>query len=155
MKFSAREDIEAPIEAVFDSLCDFERIERQALRRGADVRRVDTMTSPGVGVSWDASFRLRGKQRDMRLTMDRFERPTELAVAAKSSGMDGMFVIELMSLSQTRTRMAVSLEMKPLNLSTRLLVQSLKLAKASLNKRFKLRVAEYANQMEQRLKGAA
>ena len=46
--------------------------------------------------------------------------------------------------------MLVALEIKPLNLSARLWVQSLKLAKATLSKKYKERVAEYARGMEER-----
>ena len=61
MKFSAREDIAAPIEQVFASLCDFEGFERQAMRRGAEVQRVDPLTQPGVGMKWQVSFNMRGR----------------------------------------------------------------------------------------------
>ena len=55
-----------------------------------------------------------------------------------------------MALSRGRTRVAVELEVKPLNLSARLLVQSLKLAKGSLTRKYKLRIGEYAKGMEER-----
>ncbi len=54
------------------------------------------------------------------------------------------------SLSRSRTRIMVALELKPQNLSARLLVQSLKLAKNSLTKKFKKRVGDYAKDMEDR-----
>ena len=73
----------------------------------------------------------------------------------RSAGLEGTFQIELMALSRTRTRVAIALDIVPLNLSARLLVQSLKLAKTSLTKRFKLRVAEYAKTMEDRYKRSA
>ena len=155
MKFSSREDIEAPIQDVFDFLCDFNSFERQAMRRGAVVQRVDKLRDPGLGMTWDVSFNLRGKKRDVRLTMRDFAPPTNIGLAAKSQGIDGSFVIELIALSRTRTRMSIALELKPMNLSARLLIQSLKLAKSSLNKRFKLRVAEYTKVIEDRLRRTA
>ena len=57
---------------------------------------------------------------------------------------------ELVALSKNRTRVMMSVDIKPLNLSARLLVQSLKLAKTSLTKKFKLRVSEFAKTLEER-----
>ena len=151
MKFSSREDINAPIETVFSALCDFEGFERQAMRRGADVQRVDALTEPGIGMCWKADFTMRGRRRHLDLQLIRFDVPNEMGFSAKSPGIDGAFTVELMALSRSRTRMSVALELSPRNLSARLLVQSLKLAKTTLTKRFKLRVADYAKGLEDRL----
>ncbi|MEP1588019.1 MAG: SRPBCC family protein [Tateyamaria sp.] len=151
MKFTTREDVSAPIEQVFEALRDFEGFERQAMRRGIEVRRTDNLKKASVGLCWQVAFELRGRKRDITLELVRFESPNEMAFKGKSSGIDADFVIELMALSRTRTRMAVNLEITPLNLSARLLVQSLKLAKNNLTKRFKLKVASYAKTLEDRL----
>lgn len=150
MKFSTNEDIEAPIDAVFEMLCDFETFERSAMRRGAEVQRVDQLKVPGVGMMWDAVFELRGKRREMQVEMVTFDRPNEITLETTSPGLIGTMSFELIALSRGRTRVKVELEIKPLNLSARLLVQSLKLAKTSLTKKYKLRVAEYAKGMEDR-----
>lgn len=150
MKFSTREDIEAPIDAVFEMLCEFESFERSAMRRGADVQRLDTLRSPGVGMTWAAAFDMRGKRRQIEVEMVTFEKPSEIVLESTSPGMIGQMSFELMALSRSRTRVQVDLEVKPLNLAARLMVQSLKLAKGSLTKRYKLRVGEYAKGMEER-----
>ena len=155
MKFSTREDISAHIEQVYEALCDFEAFERQAMRRGIDVQRVDPLTQPGVGMRWRVKFSLRGRKREMDLELTRFEPPNELFLDARSGGIDAKFTIELLALSRSRTRMTVALDLTPLNLSARLLVQSLKLAKSSLTKRFKKRVADYAKGLEDRLQRTA
>ncbi|WP_299138675.1 SRPBCC family protein [uncultured Tateyamaria sp.] len=155
MKFSAREDIAAPIDQVFAALCDFEGFERQAMRRGADVQRVDPLTQAGAGMKWQVAFSMRGRKRDVSIELVRFDVPNELVFDVKSTGIDGDFSVELLALSRNRTRMAIALDITPLNLSARLLVQSLKLAKNNLNKRFKLRVAEYAKGLEDRLQRSA
>ncbi|MEM8577685.1 MAG: SRPBCC family protein [Pseudomonadota bacterium] len=155
MKFSTREDVEAPIEATFDMLCDFENYERQALRRGAEVRRTDTRTSAGVGMRWQAQFVMRGRPRDLSLEMIEFQRPDVMGLTFESGGLTGTFQVDCLALSKTRTRINLAIELAPQTLSARLLVQSLKLAKTSLNKRFKLRVAEYAKQMEDRYQAQA
>ena len=150
MKFSTKEDVEAPIDAVFDMLCDFEGFERSAMRRGAEVQRVDQLKVPSVGMMWRSAFDLRGKRRQVDLEMVTFDKPNEIVLESTSPGLLGQMSFELMPLSRNRTRVLVELEVKPLNLSARLLVQSLKLAKNSMTKKYKLRVAEYAKAMEER-----
>ncbi|MGC1506359.1 MAG: SRPBCC family protein [Sulfitobacter sp.] len=150
MKFSTNEDIEAPADAVFEMLCDFEGFERSAMRRGAEVQRIDQLRAPGVGMTWRAAFSLRGKQREMEIEMVTFDRPNEIVLESTSPGLLATTGFELIALSRGSTRVKVQMEIKPLNLSARLLVQSLKLAKGSLTKKFKLRVSEYAKSMEEK-----
>jgi len=154
MKFSTKEDIEAPIEAVFDMMCDFETYERAAMRRGAEVQRSDTLAQPGVGMGWRGAFNMRGKRREVEIEMVTFNRPDELVLECRSQGLVTMMNLELLALSKNRTRVMLSFDIKPLNLSARLLVQSLKLGKASLTKKYKLRVAEFTKGLEERHKSA-
>ena len=155
MKFSTREDIAAPMDQVFNALSDFEAFERQAMRRGIDVRRIDPLTQPGVGMRWQVKFKLRGRKREMELELTRFDPEGEMIFDAKSPGIEAKFMVELVPLSRSRTRMSIALDMTPLNLSARLLVQSLKLAKSNLNNRFKQRAADYAKSLEERLQSTA
>ncbi|MEH6673846.1 MAG: SRPBCC family protein [Sulfitobacter sp.] len=150
MKFSTKEDIDAPIDAVFDMLCEFDQFERAAMRRGAEVQRVDQLAEPGAGMLWEAAFDMRGKRRALQVEMDRFERPTEMKLETRSQGLTGDMSFDLVALSRSRTRIMVALDLKPQNLSARLLVQSLKLAKNALTKKFKKRVGDYAKDMEER-----
>lgn len=150
MKFSTKEDIGAPINAVFEMLCDFEGFERSAMRRGAEVQRVDNLTAPDVGMMWNAVFEMRGKRRELQIEMVTFDRPNDIIIESTSPGLISQMSFELMALSRSRTRINVELEVKPLTLSARLLVQSMKLSKASLTRKYKLRVGEYAKGMEER-----
>lgn len=150
MKFSTREDIEAPIEAVFDMLSEFDTFERAAMRRGAEVQCLSPATPPKTGMTWKAAFDLRGKRRDLTIELITFDRPDEIVLESTSQGILAVFSLELMALSRTQTRVQVSLEATAKNLSARLLLQSLKLAKTSLNAKYKERVAEYAKTLEER-----
>ena len=150
MKFSSKEDIEAPIEDVFEMLFDFEGFERAAMRRGAEVQRVDGKPIGLVGMAWNASFKMRGKRRQAEIELVSIDRPNEMAFEGRTQGLMTHMSIELIALSKNRTRMMVVFEIKPLNLSARLLVQSLKLAKTSLTKKYKLRVAEFSKTLEDR-----
>lgn len=150
MEFTSKEDIEAPIEQVFAVLSDFEGFERQGLRRGAEIQRIDSMNAPGVGMAWDVKFRFRDKARDVKVSVSVFDQPNEIAVALGSSGINGGYKVELVALSRNRTRMNTVAEMNPQTLSARLLVQSLKLARGNLNKRFRNRIADFAQDIEDR-----
>ncbi|MEM6276943.1 MAG: SRPBCC family protein [Pseudomonadota bacterium] len=148
MKLSTREDIAVPIAEVFSRVTDFEEFERRAMRRGAEISRTDPVTGPGQGSQWEATFMFRGRERRVQAQMDELQSPEKLSIGSKSSGLDGSFDVQLVALSPSRTRMIVGLELRPQNLSARLLVQSLKLAKASLAKRYAATVSDFAKGIE-------
>lgn len=148
MKFSTREDIEAPIDYVFSRITDFNGFERQALRRGADVQRVDPSSVIQPGSAWDIGFKFRGKDRKMKATIARLDQPTVLTIQTSANGIEGETLIELVALSRNRTRLSVIIDLTPKGLSARLLLQSLKLAKTNLTRKFKLRVSDFATDIE-------
>ena len=150
MKFSSQEDIEAPIEFVFAAATDFASFEKQALRRGAEVQRTDNLTVLGPGMAWKAAFPFRGKKRDAEGKLVRCDAPNSLGFISDVAGLHGDLDIELVALSQRRTRVSVEIELTPNSLSARLLLQSLRLAKANLSRRFKKRVANFSMDVEER-----
>jgi len=148
MQFSSKEDIDAPIEEVFAAISDFDAFERSAIRRGIDVARVDEAAPVAPGMAWDAAFQLRGKSRDLHLVLSKMTAPEEMQIDSESSGLSGIMTVELVALSPRRTRLAIVLNLSPKTLSARLFLQSLKLAKTSLTKRFKVKVADFAKSIE-------
>ncbi|MEQ8899145.1 MAG: SRPBCC family protein [Roseovarius sp.] len=155
MEFGTREDIEAPIGFVFEQMTDFKAIERAAMRRGAEVQRVDKMSGKGVGMMWDAAFELRGKTREIELELTEYDPPNGLVMASRSTGLGGRMVVELVALSKTRTRVTMNVELEPKNLTAKLLVQSLKLARKSIMSRLNERMIAYSNEIERRYKQTA
>lgn len=150
MNFGTKEDIEAPIDFVFEQMTDFKAIERAAMRRGAEVQRVDKLNEKGVGMMWDAAFELRGKTREIELELTEYDPPNGLVMSSRSSGLGGKMVVELVALSKTRTRVTMDVELEPKNLTAKLLVQSLKLARKSLMSRMSERMAVYSAEIERR-----
>jgi hypothetical protein len=153
MKFSTQEDLETPIQQVFDRLCDFAYFERAAMRRGAEVARLGDWTKTETGNIWTASFSLRGKRRRIELEIACFDPPDELQLDLRAKSLAGTIGFELVALSRTRTRLIVGFEIRPLTLPARLLVQSMKLSKPSLTRKFKHRVAEQIVLMQQNADG--
>lgn len=153
MELTAREDIEAPQERVFAAMADFDLIERQAMRRGAEVTRVSE--GPGKGMAWKVSFRFRGRPREADITLTEYDAPDRMVFHSRSGGLETEFAMDVVALSPNRTRINVTSVLVPKTLSARLLVQSLKLAKGGLDKRFRKRMADLAEGLEARLRGAA
>lgn len=149
MQFSAKQDIEASIEHVFSAVTDFDGFTKQALRRGAEVSRLDALEGPCAGMAWRVSFDFRGKRRKMGIELLEVESPSELKAKSSTSGLDGLMSIELVALSKQRTRLGIVLELTPKTLSARLLVQSLKLARGNLSKRLHKRLDGFAQATEE------
>lgn len=150
MKLTTKDDIEAPIAFVYAQLTDFESWERAALRRGAEVHRTDTLKKPGPGMAWKAAFDYRAKPRKMTLRLETMEEPGQIGFSANSPNISGTLDMTLVELAAMRTRVTVTLEVKPRTLISRLFLQSLALAKARVQGRFKARVAQAGTEIEER-----
>jgi hypothetical protein len=149
MKFSTRQDIEAPIEFVFERASDFPSFERQAMRRGIEIERENGAGgAPAPGLRWNARFDYRGKPRHLKAELTCFEAPNRFVIQSAVGGVETDFEVEFLALSPRRTRVIVGLELAPRTLTARLLVQSMKLAKNRLNERFAKRVAKFARDLE-------
>jgi uncharacterized protein YndB with AHSA1/START domain len=150
MHFSTYNDVQAPIDWVFRQFTDFSTFERQALRRGAAIRRLNPDQTEALGAAWDVRFQFRGKDRQMRAEISRFDPPNGLTMTATSPNLGGMCTVDLVALSRTITRMTIRTDITANSLSARLLLQSLRLAKAALNKRYETTIATFAGGMQDR-----
>ena len=150
MDVTTREDIAAPIEAVFEHISDFDWFERAALRRGADIVRIDNLDAPGAGMKWRAEFDYRGRVRKANVELVEYDAPNGMRALMHSAGLEMDATVELVAMSKNRTRMNINVTAAPQTIPARLMIQSAKLARTSIQKRFRRRVAEYAAELEER-----
>ncbi|MEM7319238.1 MAG: SRPBCC family protein [Pseudomonadota bacterium] len=150
MQFSGKEDIEAPIDDVFAMVSEFETFERSAIRRGIEVQRGADCPPGGAGMNWHTRFYIRGKLRDMHVKLIRYDTPSLMEFTSTSKGVDGLVIIELLALSPRRTRLSYDFTLTAKTLAARLFLHSMKLARKNMTRRFNLRFAEFARDLEER-----
>lgn len=154
MKLTAKEDIEAPIGFVTSVLTDFDTWERAAMRRGADVDRLDTLRKPGVGMEWRVGFDYRGKKRKVEIKLLTLNPDQRLVFDCMAAPAEAILSIDMAEMGPRRSRVAVTLEIKPRTMAARLFLQSLRLAKAKVTRRFSLRLSQTAADIEDRYKAS-
>jgi len=147
MKLSTREDIEVPISYVYQRVSDFATFERRALRQGVDVS-CRSQGEASIGTVWDIAFDFRGRARKVQAELTKLEPEQAIEIESQSDGLTAVTQVELVALSGTRTRLLVSFDMRAKTLTARVLLQSLKLAKTTMTKRFKARVLDYFQTVE-------
>lgn len=155
MKFSTRQDIDAPIGFVFEALSDFEARERAALRHGIEVTRADDLTAPAPGLAWRATFALRGKPQLLEMRLQDYVPPERMLFLAETKALFGSLSLDLMNLSPQLTRVIVGLELKPRTIAARVMLQSVRLAKHRAQARLERRVQSDAQEIESRFKRGA
>lgn len=145
MRFSSVRDINAPLDFVFDELSDFEAYESYAMRIGATVDRRDKLIEEGPGMYWHVEGDHRGKPRQADILLTTFEPSRRMVFETRTSGFVIDIDLEMMALTTRQTRLKVTLTAKAQTLSSRLILQSARLAKKSLTRRFETRVRDYSN----------
>jgi len=148
MNFTSNQDITAPADYVFAQLADFDFYESYAMRLGAQVERLDNYDKPQTGMSWNISGVLRGKARNVKLTLDGYIPIESLSYDCVSDSLDAMVVFTIIPLSKKETRLKASIGVKAKGLSARVALQSAKLAKKSLDRKFDGRIYDFAKKIE-------
>ena len=147
MKFVATEDIAAPAEAVWSQISDFERFEERAQGSGAGLVR--TPPGPaGRGTVWRGEAEVMGRRRRVAITLAEVDAPRRLAGAAEAEGVKVDFVVGIQDLGPELTRLTVTTEARACSLAARLLLQSAKLARGQMARRYEGRVADFAASIE-------
>lgn len=150
MKFSSRQEVAAPQAVLFSALTDFSRFERLARDHDVEMRRAGPVQEPGLGMSFVVRGVYRGRQRSLRSEISVFEPDGALGLDAETGGLFCHARVDLAEMTRLRTRMTVGLDLRPASFAGRLLVQSLKLGKPALARRFETRAAQLARLLETR-----
>lgn len=152
MQLTHSVDIEAPRDAVFARLVDVDHWERTALRRGADVQRVESGSGTVQGMSWRATYSFRGKRRDVTVTLDRVAPGQSIHILAVGTALEAKTNVDLTELTPRRTRVTVSVDLAARTLTARLFLQSLRLAQGRVKQKFANQIGKLAQDVEARLR---
>lgn len=147
MKFSTRQDTDLSAELLFAAVSDFAKMERILLRRGAQVRRLDTQPQPGVGNAWQIGFDWRGRAREVRLELSEIAAPERLAFQGSSEQFNVAIQLTVVSLTPQKSRLIFEIDVLPRGMKARLMLQTAKLGKAQLDRKFALRVGEFVDKL--------
>mgnify|MGYP001036338347 CR=1 FL=1 len=153
MNFLSKQDVKAPADHVFEQLADFDFYESYAMRLGAQVMRQDSFSQPQPGMSWNIKGHVRGKDRNVELTLDSYSPSETLSYICTSKSLNAIINFNVIPLSKTETRIKVMVDVQPKGLSARVAMQSARLAKKSLDKKFDARMHDFANKISEKYHG--
>lgn len=140
MKFSTRVNADITADQLFARVTDFGRLERILIRNNVRVSRIDPADEPGSGMAWKLAFDWRGKSHKLRLDVRRFDRPDVMLIEGISDIFDLTITATVFGLTQNRSRLIFETEIRPRNMRARVLLQTARLAKGRLDKRFEKRI---------------
>ncbi len=145
MKFSTRQDTDLSSEALFAAVSNFPKLERVLLRRGAHVRRMDPQGKADVGSAWQISFDWRGKARTLELQIAELRPPEQLTLSGQSEQFNLVIQMTVVDLTRSKSRLLFEVDVQPRGMKARLMLQTAKLGKAQLDRRFAMRIAEFVD----------
>lgn len=148
MQLAAGTEIEAPIEFVFARLSDAATLERILGQRGAAVVRLDGGEGLSEGARWEISLTFRGKEREVTAEVRDYRPPQGYRIESGSGGLKGETRLGLQKLSEARTRLDLDQTVASTTLSARLLLQSMKLARHSIEERLQKKLEKQADRIE-------
>ncbi len=144
MRFTSKQEITAPAAFVFQQLADFEFYETYALRMGAQVERKDDYHLPQPGMCWSIKGHFRGKDRALDLTLDSYNPSDSLSYIGSAKTMNAEIKLDVIRVSSTQTRLEIIIDVQAKGLAARVTLQSAKLAKKSMDRKFDAHMRDIA-----------
>ncbi len=148
MKFKVSEDIDAPIAMVWAHMTDFSGFETEARGRGVELSRVGNWVTAAEGCEWRGTVTVRGKARSINSKITRLLPEDVAVIESRVGGMDCLYEMGFVALSQDVTRASIVLNLSADTLTARLLLQTLKLARGRVLQRLQGMLARQGNAAE-------
>jgi|SRR6056297_2955219 len=148
MIFETREEVDVPRDFAFDRFADFTRYEQAARGYGADIRRVNGFTEVAEGVSWRGSVVVRGKTRGVEATVTDLTRPAHAQMVTTVGGMRVDVDLVFEEIGPQTTRVFAKAQLVATTLASRLILQTVKLARKKIQTKIDSRIVALANQFE-------
>lgn len=150
MRLTGKEDIGLPQDEAFAAVTDVAFIERQLLRRGIDILRVDEAAELGPGARWTAEAEWNGRHLPLAFEVSEWLPPDRVVLLARSNGLSGDLRIELAALSRQDTRVRAILSLQADGFRDRLFLNSLMLARSRISRKFSDLVTHFVRGVETR-----
>ncbi len=150
MKLTLGRKIDAPQATVFDEIAAFEALERMARDKGVNLVRTDDGAAGPAGATWNVRFDLSGRVRKGIARVVAFERAERIALAADLDDISALAAVDLATLPSQTTRLTGSVVLRPASMTGRVLLQTLKLARGSLERRLASGLDAFAGRLERR-----
>lgn len=139
MKFSTHEDVSLSASDLFAAISDFSRFELVLRSRGVEVNR----TGEAGAQAWHVRFDWRGAERNIDLMLVSVTPTERVELAGRSDMFELNIVMAVAELAPGRSRFSFDVQARPRGMSARLLMQTAKLNRAKIDRKFAKRVGEY------------
>ena len=126
----------------FRAATDYAFFEAWARDAGLDVARIGT--GPLQHLSWLVSGRIRGRERDIALSVPEVAAPVRMHVVTQINHIAAHSDIQFIELSRRRCRMTVTVGLVPKSIAARLIVHSLRLSRPRLTRRLNRGLGQFA-----------
>jgi hypothetical protein len=151
MQMSTTEVLHGHIEKVFEALCDFPAAERAAMDRGVTVQRLDALGAAAEGVRWTLGFFARGRDREAEIELTKFTRPTLMRYEGHVGGLLFEATVACRVADSNATEVTVTTKLRARSMSAKVLIQSMKLARARVVQRYRKAIRRQLREVEARL----
>ncbi|WP_168201249.1 SRPBCC family protein [Qingshengfaniella alkalisoli] len=144
MKLTASAEIDASAEIAFARMSDFDGFLGVLTDQGTFLQRRNAPDPITVGTTWSGQLDIRGAVRDIDVELTGLERPRFYELAAHGGGLQATMRVDVIAEGADASRALVAIDLTPVSLAGRIVLQSVKVMHRKLEKRLRSRLRRFA-----------